>query len=54
MFCQLQFSFLQFNYKNRNVSRNVISDVQSWLSGHSCALTKQEIASSDPNGALLP
>jgi hypothetical protein len=54
MFCQLQFSFLQFNYKNRNVSTNVISDMQSWLSGQSGALSKREIAGSDPNGALLP
>ena len=42
--------------KNHNVSRNVISlaDMQSWLSGQSGALSKREIAGSDPNGALLP
>ena len=54
MFSQLQFSFLQFNYKNSNVSVNVISDMQWWLSGQSGALSKREIAGSDPNGALLP
>ena len=46
--------FLQFNYINRNVSHNVMSDLQSWLSGPSVALDKQEIAGSDSSGVLLP
>ena len=33
---------------------DVISDMQSWLSGQSGAPSKREIAGSDPNGALLP
>ena len=48
------FFFLQFNYINRNVSHHDMSDLQSWLSGQSVALYKQEIAGSDPKGVLLP
>jgi len=51
MFSRLQFSFLHFNFINHNVSPNVMSGLQSWLSGQSVA---REIAGSDPNGALLP
>ena len=43
MFCGLQFFFLQFNYINRNVSYNVISDLQSWLSGQSVALNSERL-----------
>jgi hypothetical protein len=46
--------FLQFNYINLNVSHNVMSDLQLWLSGQSVALNKLEIASSDSGGVLLP
>ena len=44
-------SFLQFNSGYDLIP--FISDMHSWLSGQSVALSKQEIASSTPNSALL-
>ncbi len=38
---------------NRNDSRLDMSDLYSWPSGQSVALSQQEIAHSDPNGVLL-
>jgi hypothetical protein len=56
MFSRLQFSFLQFNDLNRNLnaSINVISDMQSWLSGQSVALSKQEISGSIQTARFCP
>jgi hypothetical protein len=44
-------SFLQLDFKIAMI--HVLSDLRSWLSGQSIALCEREIASSDPNCALL-
>jgi hypothetical protein len=49
--CELFFAIRLYN---RNDSHLNMSDLHSWLNGQSVALYKREIASSDPNGVLLP
>ena len=44
----LQFSFLNFDFINRNVSCNFISVSQTWPSGEKSEPCKQEIPSSIP------